>query len=532
MKFFDARRPEDIRVRFFDSGWFSVDSLCYIFNLLPPGKDPNFVNGHRYFYRVRTKDFLNNQSEWSKIKSSIQDPFPPSDISNLSAAIPSNDSDGCIDLNWQSASDPVSGVAAYTIYRSPDGTTFSSIDTISGDQTSYCDFLSNFGNNGPFNYRIGSIDKVGNERLPGQSAWLVSIPVFFSPRIASASSQIFVCTLSGMLGTQNDTLTIMWDFLNNAAINGFEIEIDGPNGKVVKTVNDPNAVNFDCPLNAGDGLYKIRLLALYPDLQNTIYSNTVKIKKKTSVPSVQDLTATQDNDPTGNIILSWSEPDPSEEIVEFQVFSWAEGQQPPKEPTLTLPVDSLRWIQNFHAAALSAYRCNFYQVRTKDCFGLISGDNPIVSQYSNRPPQFDAEKTEIRGNNITVFWDRPLPGFGENAAFETVVVVYQDSITSQPFGSVVVFNETKYTLLSLQPMHNYIFKVRETILDDLGQSCSNSFFSAFSQPLTVPLDNLPPSVTFGTQALPVYPDSITGTAFVFWQRPDIPTIHSFLIKWS
>ncbi len=398
-------------------------------------------------------------------------------------------------------------------------------------QTSYCDSLSGFANNGAFYYRIGSVDKVGNERLPGQSAWSVNIPVFFSPRIAPKSSQIVVCSLSGAIGTQSDALTTTWDFLNNITISGFEIEIDGPNGKVTKIITDPATVSFDCPLDGGDGLYEIRLLALYPNLQNTIYSNTIKVRKKTTLPFVEGLNAIQDTGPTGNIILSWSAPDPAEEIVEFQVFTWTESEQQPEEPIRTLPVDSLRWIQTFQDDGLSAYECNFYQVRKKDCFGLVSEDTTIVSQYSNRPPQFDAEKTESNANNITVYWDRPSPRFGENAAFETLITVYQDSITPQPFDSVVVFNATQYLLLNLQPMHNYIFRIRETILGNVGQSCSNSFIGGFSQPLTVPLDNLPPPVTFETQALPVHPDSTTGTAFILWQRPNIPSSESFLIKW-
>ena len=52
--------------------------------------DTSFVNGHKYYYRAQLKDNLGNYSDWSDTHSTVQDCYPPSDISNLEASSISN----------------------------------------------------------------------------------------------------------------------------------------------------------------------------------------------------------------------------------------------------------------------------------------------------------------------------------------------------------------------------------------------------------------------------------------------------------
>ncbi|MFQ5864178.1 MAG: lamin tail domain-containing protein [bacterium] len=534
LKFFDQRRPEDVGVRYFNSGWLPLDSLCHIFGLLPADQDPNFVNGHEYFYRVRAQDSNGNVSDWSKIESSVQDVFPPSDIKNLIGETKffANGEDGCIELNWNPAHDPISGVASYIIYRSDDGgTTFSAIDTISWQQTTFSDTLSKIGENRIVHYKIGVSDRVGNVRSFGDTGFEESIRALVGPVINADTTQTVMCN-TGTLGITSDNLTVQWPDFNNTDVAGYAVEILRPDAaKILKVINDPDAKSIDCPLEGGDGLYTIRVQAFYANGDTTIYSNTISIRKKVRLQGVQNLHAIQDSHPTGDIILTWSHPD-STEIIEFQIFKWIEGQERPENPTVVIPGESLKWIDSFAEDSLVAYQCNNYLVKALDCFGLISELDTIVTQYSNRPPAFDKTKTEINDNNIMVCWDRPFPRIKEEDSFDAIVVVYQDSITAEPFDSASVFNQTCFTLFNAPPVHSYIFKVKEIVLDNLNQSCANTFESNWSNHLTVPLDNLPLPVAFEVQALPVPRDSSKGQIFVSWQGYSNNAVNKFLVKWS
>ncbi|MCH9013207.1 MAG: CPBP family intramembrane metalloprotease, partial [Proteobacteria bacterium] len=209
-----------------------------------------------------------------------------------------------------------------------------------------------------------------------------------------------------------------------------------------------------------------------------------------------------------------------------------EGEPRPAEPTVVLPGDSLQWTHSFDQGSVAAYQCSNYLVKARDCFNLTSAGDPIATQYSNRAPIFDRTQIEITGNDITLCWNRPVPRFKSDDSFTAEVIVYQDSVTTTPFFHGQVFNKTCFTFFDVPPMHNYIFQVRETILDDLQQSCSETFVSSLSDPLVIPLDNLPPSVSFDAQALPVLPEESQGKVFLSWQGFSSLVVENFVVKWT
>jgi len=228
---FDQANKVDVKGRFFDSGWLSVDDLqepfSYKFNLLPETKDLNFVNGKKYYYRVRAKDVFNNYSVWSDTVSAIQDVFPPGDINNLTAEteVIENIGDGCIRLNWNHAEDPVSGIFKYIIYRSEDqGNSFVGVDSLPGSQNTFCDAFSNLNDNKVFYYRVGSMDGVGNIFDFRNSNWEVAIRALKGPVISAPKSDLIECK-NGLVGITNDSILVEWQEFNPDGVNGYEIHI-------------------------------------------------------------------------------------------------------------------------------------------------------------------------------------------------------------------------------------------------------------------------------------------------------------------
>ncbi|MFQ5602809.1 MAG: FlgD immunoglobulin-like domain containing protein [bacterium] len=535
---FGIHQKQDEQVNVFDSGWLSLsdlpESFSYEFDLLPPAKDPNFVSGVKYYYRAAGKDRFGNISIWSDTVSAIQDFFPPSDIHNLTARprIFDGGEDGCVDLSWLPAFDEVSGLSSYIVYRSGDGgASFSAVDTISGAETSYCDALSAIGVNQIFHYKISAMDRVGNARSLVDSDQEVAIRALVGPRIFPDSSNTLFCS-SDILGINRDTLSFAWPGFNSENVQGYEIEIVNPDGSQNrKLISAPVNQTFDCPIDGGDGIYRLRMRAFYVNGDSTIFSNTITFRKKASLAGVQNLTAVHESAPTGDILLSWTHPD-SLEIVEYRIFTWPQGAPQPETPAAVLPGDSLQWRHEFEKHSLRAYECNNYLVQARDCFNLISLVNPIVGQFSNRAPEFTKDQTEIDQNNIKVFWNRPSPRLPGTDDFYVEMLVFKDVTDSAPVQVDTLFNKTDYTLFNAFSGHNYYFQVREILLGDTGQGCAEQFISHPAPFLVVPLDNLPEPVAFDVQALPVPPGTASGDIFLSWQGYSEEAVNTFLVQWS
>ncbi len=535
---FANRQPDALGTDFFDSGWVAAADLpvsnCYSFDLLPTGQAAEFVDGSQYFYQVRAKDRHGNFSVWSNVVDAVQDVFPPTDVTNLSVASVRFDagSEGCNQLSWQGADDQVSGIRSYVIYRKDAlaGAQYVAIDSISGTETGYCDLLSEFTSNRVVFYKVGSIDNVGNARTADASDQEVQIQALVGPTIRFDTTQVFFCD-GGQSRITSDSITVFWEGFNTNDLQGYETEVERPNAPSVRRVFfDPGLVEVASPLDAGDGIYKIRVRAFYSNQDTTIFSNTITVRRKVRLESVQNLVAEQDSEPTGNIQLTWFHPDMFE-IDRFEVFTWKEGEPQSDVPTAVLDGDATSWVHDFERDGLVGYQCNSYTIRAFDCFGLVSEIDPVVMQYSNHPPVFDKDRTAIGFDRITVFWDRPTPRVLENDAFDAIIMVRRDSRDAAPIGTDTLRNQTSYTLVNPDTLHNYFFEVKEVIKDDLNQMCASEFESGFSGMIVVPFKNLPPTVPFDVQALPVTPGSATGRVFVAWQDT-IAAANAFEVQYT
>ena len=175
---------------------------------------------------------------------------------------------------------------------------------------------------------------------------------------------------------------------------------------------------------------------------------------------------------------------------------------------------------------LTAYECCNFAVRVQDCFGNFADAG--VSQYSDLPPMLIHSKVEVDTINaaITVCWNRPQPRVPSADSFRPTVEVYKEFVSDATrLLSEDVFDadgdgKTDTCFIFREPVRRtkYVFRVRERLLDaPSGQTCATDFHSAWSDTCTVPYIDPPVSVTdLFAQALPVHPDSTTGSVFLNW----------------
>lgn len=129
--------------------------------------DLGLQSGTTYWYRVTARDAAGNESAVSNTAQAATPPegpdaTPPTAPSSLSASAVSKSQ---INLGWSAATDNV-GVTGYQIYRSLDGTTFSSVGTAAG--TSYSD--TGLASWTTYWYRVTAVDAAANESAPSNTA--------------------------------------------------------------------------------------------------------------------------------------------------------------------------------------------------------------------------------------------------------------------------------------------------------------------------------------------------------------------------
>lgn len=535
---FWSNDPDDLGKVFFDSGWVHRDELnppfSFDFSFDSGNLGADFVNGKEYYYRVRSKDRHGNLSAWSAIQSATQDAYPPDDLSSISVEFSRFNSGeaGCSYLTWSGAADLVSGVEVFLIYKkNGDEQVYTVVDTIPGDQFSYCDSLTGSSANQVVSYKIGSIDNVGNERTAAMSSQEATTRVLVGPQLSFDGATLFQCP-SGETRVEADSVRLSWAGFDSRNVTGYEIKIHKPNGFIEKRfLFSPALRELYCPLDVGDGLYEVRMRAFYANHDTTLYSEPLKIKRKVALSGVSNLTVIRNIDLNGSIQLSWSHPD-GDEIEEFEVFSWPEGRSMPQIPTIILSGDSRSWVSDFKSDSLIAYQCRYYSIKARDCFGLVSAIGVPLATYSAKGPGFLKEKTSIGSSSITVAWKRPEPMVSQATNFETMVVIYEDNFDAEPVESITFSNGTDYTFHKANPGHNYVFRIKEVLLDDAGQTCANKFESNWSEFLTIPFDNKPAAVDFDAIPLPAYPNETLGKVFLSWQNYSDLAVEKFIVNYK
>ncbi|MCG8603637.1 hypothetical protein MJD09_01375, partial [bacterium] len=524
VKFFDSHLPEDEGLRFFDSGWLPTDSLCYTFRFGSEDGDLNFVNGHNYIYRVRAKDFHGNLSAWSDTVSAIQDVFPPGDIRNLACEprIFEECTDGIMKVSWDPAFDDPSGVASYQVYRKIEEEDFQLIGVVDDSVTMFADTLGHIRRPAVVHYKVGSTDNLGHVRDIEDSDLEIWKRAPIGPILRPDSLDVVSCP--GFLGTSLDTVRIILAG-DSTDVLKYIVTVQGPESAKEFFIRDTSIDTVAIPLNEGDGTYWITARAEYPNITSTCSDSLHITKRKQSPPPVENLMAMQDPLPTGNIILKWTHPDTSL-LAEYRVFVWSEGEVMPSTPYAVIkpPLS----VNRLEIPDLVTYECDSFKVQVVDCFGNISEDDPVDTQYSNRPPRIRCDEAEVRPDSIVIRWDRPEPRHLKALDFMTLVEVFQDSIAGEPLKvDTVRNNKQTYICFSPEPMHTYFFRVKEIITSNLMQSCPDTFMTTFSRPCSVPFENLPnPVDSLEVQAQPVLNTSSSGCAFFSWQKyVEKPTVN-------
>ncbi len=495
---------------------FAYDSIRYTFDLSNNGQnDGNYINHHRYHFRVQYKDHFGNYSAWSDTVWERQDVFPPDDIDlNIIQPVVVGDTAGYMLLSWKKPSDSVTGVAYYFIYRKigEDGT-YTLIDTTT--QTSYQDPFDSIGTNKVVYYKVGSIDRVGNERQLDQIADEESAKCLAGPTLRVLGK---VISYRGNLYTKDEALNFYWENFIKDDIYKYEVQVSG----VIDSsfyLTDPSVSNFIWSLPQL-GTYSVRVRAIYSVGDQSIWSRPFVVTKA-GPPSDFHLVARNDSLPAGQIYLSWQ---PNSEILPvklYEIYRWGNEETPVKIAAISMDSlqDSIQTAFVDADTSVPVYKCLHYRVKATNLLDLTKDSNSD-STYFNRAPKILPENTVVSPGEMKIFWTRPNPNLSTN--WGNVVRIFKEEETS-PVKIDTVFGKNSYSFFNPEKGFVYRFQVKEfpAVLTD--QMCSNQTVeTAWSAEETIPYIKYPPIQDVKAQALPAPPpiqaQPEAGQVYLAWQN--------------
>ena len=287
------------------SGW--TNTTYYTFTGLEDGK--------KYFYRIKARDNLNNESSWSFSVNSTQDNSAPEKTSDLSASI--GDCQGEIKISWSAPADNISGTGSYIVKYA----TFSfsqnqwdEIEEISqnwnpvSDGSSEQKVISGLTANTSYWIAIKTTDSVGNTSLISN----IAVSHTFTPPSVSV---IYPNTAGNTLvGSQK----ILWSYsdLNPLDNHRFEILISSDNFETFEVVADTDVLTSNTTFYTwdsrkyfnGTSKYKIKIIAYDPanltaeDTSDSPFS----IANTNDPPVVQIIYPNGGETVSGNVNISWN----------------------------------------------------------------------------------------------------------------------------------------------------------------------------------------------------------------------------------
>jgi hypothetical protein len=559
LKFFnDQWKPDTM---FFDSGWLSYYSLevsllpfdstcgsvCYEIDLIKNvNDDTSFVHGHKYFYRVQTKDSLGNRSEWSDTVNAYQDGFPPSDINNLKVEgkVDALKNLAYMEITWNSAIDSVSGVDYYTVCRKVGksgtwmlaGKVFQDYDGCTPDPSRICFQDSMLDTSTVICYKIGSVDRVGNVRRYFNSAWEDCDRCLLGPNIEITS---YDAIINSVKYTAQNYAIVCWYGYDKTGVAHFEIGVNGT-PDTVPVQNDCYTMNLE-----RDTVYTVEVRAIFANSKISTWSKSDSIIRCTTPPDSLQLTVNNDTSYTGYMYLCWTPCDTAYlacdssiiPIDHYEIYRWKSENNIPGTPYAVV-TDTCYWEDN--DTTMTVYQCYNYKIHVVNVLEKDSWSN-VGSNYCNRAPEIDSIAVEI--GQIRICWERAEPTLVDSVVFDVEVcnglmnTVYYDH------------HETCYELNNPPPHKVYTFRVRERLSNSLSGSCyDDSVRSAWSKPVRAPYLIWPPYVkSIITQPQPApplgscidlndYPRSDSGRIFLHWEvdttQTDVTTVDHFEIyRW-
>jgi hypothetical protein len=526
LKFFDSEWYEG--ESFFDSEWlpYTGDSVGYVFDFLPPDGDSAYVNGHRYYIRAQAKDSLGNISyepsgdslrHWSKPKDVHMDVFPPSDIANLTATaqLDFTDSSSIIVVAWDAAVDPVSGLKHYIVYRKIGEGMFDSIAVV--PSPGYNDADLGMEIRETVCYRVGSRDNVGNLRDYRQTEWQACVLPNLGPRI-SAECQL---VKDDICYTGQDSVMISWNGYDGEGVSSYLVRCNN----VDYYQTDPAADHLFVPVPT-DGVYAIKVRALFANGIPSTWSNTVSVTKDGTPPAPIDSLVVRNSDQDyGIVFLEWNIPDDATGIDHYRIFREADGGQ----NILIGQNDYTNWPDN--CPACTVYQHYTYTVHPVDLLGNEQdAGNARSTTYNRRPPTIT--DLTIEGGIITASWSRANPNRSSQWLDSVLVTRFRytgggyemaDSVFAVLQGSGCVFDAHAFGAGWFE------FRIKEVPLDLESDTLS----SAWSERKGVAFDYQPPPVANLTlQAQPMLPENEydpVGSIWLSWEYDMTVGVYRFHI---
>lgn len=207
-KFFGTKYGQKTN-QYIDFAWRSFAELKDSLNCLSfdcnLGKDINWINNHKYYFKVTYKDKFNNYSDSNTLTITRIDVTPPAPIElNHVWTVKDKNGKSFIEVSWYEGKDAESGLKRYFYYRKigQEGSYEKKEMDIDRIQTHirpdgrkafyYQESYDSIGVNDVVYYKVGAVDNVGNalraSDIPNQPNYEMSIRCFYPPTLALVDS--------------------------------------------------------------------------------------------------------------------------------------------------------------------------------------------------------------------------------------------------------------------------------------------------------------------------------------------------------
>lgn|GEM_PF-1320581 len=538
--------------RSFTSGWiyYVGEPTSYTFDLSPT-LDTAFVHNHTYYVRCRVRDDVGQLSDWSDTADATMDAKVPDDISNIDV----RPGDWAVDsaamvITWDAASDSGCGVKSYQIYRKHINDTASwgqPIASVDGGTLIYYDDYVDILGRSTYCYRISATDHVNNASSVNNSSWSgcdrpnlrpIIIPGRNCDTFDLASNICYRQHTTAFINWETDPL--VWDTVGvDYYVVGWALS---SGGGVIDSVNVPAPADSGQVTGLGDSSYRLRVRAVFDDGSSSRWSDDALISVMTEDPdSVEHFTVSNVVIPewSGDIFLNWdppNKPGTQRYIIYRQDTS---GAWVSLDTTQASPIDSSFYtdvyeVDDFaYARPLTTYEWYHYSVHTVNWLGNErqggAGVNPIDSAMCIKPPTID-EDAIVEIDSIKITWERPPTLSG---TFKTIVEVSKDGevVHQDTVSQVTEFVYMGESGLGPADAGDYSFRVKEFELD--LYTAADTFYTAWSQPVMVPYDNLPEAPVIDlAQPQPIDPAQIgsdVGMIYLTWTHPKPNRLDSFVV---
>ncbi|MCK5146191.1 T9SS type A sorting domain-containing protein [bacterium] len=494
----------------FDSGWIRLGDVetdpakpgyvywTFDYAIMANGEqipDLNYVSGHSYFRRGYIKDVDNVVLPVFMPRVMI-DIMPPSDIHNLVVNAFISDvsltrldighNEWHIDLNWDMATDDASGISGYNVFRHIEGSDpafdlIASIKQLHYRDTEIAGMELSSGT--IINYRITAFDGVGNQESYLNSNWQIGVMALAAPAFRFDGYSSSVDTLYSNV----NTIDIDISHFNRYRVRNFTVSMNDEETVYTNTEQNILSVNL-----AATQFSRIKLKADFEGGRTTTWSATRIVSMRNLVPDdVVVINSDPDSVWSGNLVVQWNKSslDVHHYVLERKINSETEWSV--MDDFIISGEDTVRWRDRYTydesagetGDTLITYMD--YQYRVKAVDG--SGENTtwvIAQNYCAKPPLlFQDELIDYNGDKaVKITWNRTRTMVDKSFWWTQISVsvnnddnsiFHTDSLTS-------VFKDTSFIFAPVIDGNNYIFNIKERVLED-----GRTQYSSWSKPYTV-----------------------------------------------